>query len=461
MKNIMEKYKYILVVGLGFRSGLTVANFLASKNFKVAVSDMKESAELSSVVDRLDDSVETFLGYQKPELLDKGFDLIVLSPGVPVKTALVQEAVARGIEVISEVEMAFRFMKGHVVSITGTDGKSTTTALTGEIFKKLGFKTFVGGNIGITLTSLVDSTDDDSVTVVELSSFQLETLDTYCSDVAAILNVAPDHLDRYDGMDEYFYAKKNIYKNHKTGNRFIYNYDNEMMRESSKEYPPGSWFFSLSNEKAMAFYKDGFIYINDKGQEQAVLDCSRFKVMGMHNVENAMAALLIAVGLLQKLNMEVDFDAIASACYSFPGLAHRLEYIGEYEGRKFINDSKATTVGALEVALKSIPEMGVLIMGGRTKGDDYARLKPLLLEKVRTLVLIGESAREFSEMFEEVDSVIAEDMNQAVVKAWEKSREGDIVLLSPACASFDMFGSYEERGEKFREAFENMKEGLK
>ncbi len=456
---MMKDYKYILVVGLGYRSGLTVANFLARKNYRVAVSDMKSGNEISSIAEKLDASVEKFLGNQDPSILDRGFDLIVLSPGVPQRIPLIRTAIESGIEVISEVELAYRFMKGIIVSITGTDGKSTTTALTGEIFRRLGFRTFVGGNIGVPLTSLAEDTDDESISVVELSSFQLETLDSYRSDVSAILNVAPDHLDRYDSMEDYFDAKKNIYRNGNEGDVFVYNLDNEMLRNSAAEFPAGSLCFSKSDRGADAFYSEGSIFLKERGAGDAVIDCSKLIIMGMHNVENVMAALLMVVSILKKKGIAPDYEKIAEACYSFPGLEHRMEFLGTYMGRSFYNDSKATTVGALEVALKSIPEKGVLIMGGRTKGDDYSRLKPLVKDKIRTLVLIGESTEEFSGIFSESSQVTAGDLDDAIVRAFSESGEGDIILLSPACASFDMFKSYEERGERFRQAFEKLKNG--
>jgi len=459
VKIMMKRYRNILIVGLGFRSGLTVANFLAEKNYKVTVSDMKEAEELTEILEKLDCGVDKILGNQDPSILDRGFDLIVLSPGVPQRIPLIQAALERGVEVISEVELAYRFMRGTVVSITGTDGKSTTTALTGAIFRKLGFETFVGGNIGIPLTSVAEKTLEDSISVVELSSFQLETLDTYRSDVSAILNVAPDHLDRYDSMDHYFEAKKNIYRNGTEKDVFVYNFDNDMLKKANNEYPEKILSFSLENENCDAFYRDGYIYLKKYMNEGAVIDCSSLKILGMHNVENTMAALLLVTSVLEKKNILPDFKAIADACYAFPGLEHRMEFLGDFENRKFLNDSKATTVGALEVALKSIPEKGVLIMGGRTKGDDYSRLLPLLAEKVRSLVLIGESADEFKNMFSSMESLIASDMDDAVVKAFKKSSDGDMILLSPACASFDMFRSYEQRGEIFKESFEKLVNG--
>ncbi len=452
-------FKKALVVGLGYRTGLAAANFLAHRGVDVTVSDSKSSDELRDIIEKLNPAVKIIAGVQDPRVLESGFDTLVLSPGVPAAIPLVQEALKMGIPVISEIELAYRNMKGHIIAITGTDGKSTTTELTGHIFSELGFYTLVGGNIGIPLISLADKTGDDSVTVVELSSFQLETIDTFKPDVSSILNVTPDHLDRYTGMASYFEAKKRIYMNYGDEEYFVYNRDSAVLREEAAAFPRKSLCFSSLGTICDAFYKDGIIYINDKGEHLPVLEEKRMQILGIHNVENAMAAILMTLSLLNKIGVKPDFTAIAEACYSFNGLEHRMEFAGEYEGRIFINDSKATTIGAVEMAVKSIKSGGVLILGGRTKGDDYSRLRSIITDKVRGIVLIGESQDKFEEIFKGLNTIKVKSLDEAVVKAMSMSQNGDMILLSPACASFDMFSSFDERGKVFKDSVKKIMEG--
>jgi UDP-N-acetylmuramoylalanine--D-glutamate ligase len=428
-----------LVVGLGHRSGLAACNFLARRGCSVTGSDIKSAADLAPVVSKLDPAVTIVTGAQEPALLDAGFDLLVLSPGVPQSIPLVKEAYRRGIPVISEIELAFRFMKGQAVGITGTDGKSTTTTLTGHLLAGLGIKTFVGGNIGVPLVSLVDDMDGDSVTVIELSSFQLETIRDFRADAAAVLNITPDHLDRYPGMKEYAAAKMRIAENQAPDNAFVYYLDDENLRPWLGNVKSRKMSFSLASKGADAFLDNGMIYLRRGGSARPVLEASRMTIIGRHNVLNAMASLLLVLAILDSRGIAPDYARLAELCAGFTGLPHRMERVGEYEGRTFINDSKATTVGAVEMALDGFSGNAVLILGGRTKGDDYSRLAKSIRGKLRGLVLMGESNGEFAAM--------------------KLSETGDSILLSPACASFDMFKSFEERGEKFRDSFTRLATG--
>jgi UDP-N-acetylmuramoylalanine--D-glutamate ligase len=452
-------FKKALVVGLGYRTGLSAANFLSSRGVDVSVSDSKSETELRDIIEKLNPGVAVFAGDQSPEILDSGFDALVLSPGVPVAIPLVQAAIKKGIPVISEIELAYRNMKGRIIAITGTDGKSTTTELTGHIFKELGFNTFVGGNIGIPLISLAEKTDENSVTVVELSSFQLETIDTFKPHVSAILNVTPDHLDRYGSIASYFEAKKRIFMNYGEDEYFIFNRESVVLNADASSFPLKSLCFSSSGNPADSFYKDGMIYLSGEGESVPVIEESKMQLLGIHNMENTMAALLMTVSLLEMKGIAPDLKAIAEACCSFKGLEHRMEFAGEFQGRIFINDSKATTIGAVEMAVKSIKNRGVLILGGRTKGDDYSRLRSVTGEKVRAIVLIGESSDEFEKIFHGLNTVKAGDIDDAVAKSMKLSREGDMILLSPACASFDMFKSFDERGKVFKDSVKKLMEG--
>lgn len=449
----------VLVVGLGDRSGLAAANFLAAKGCRVLVSDIKTRDELADTISRLDSGVEVFAGDQEPALLDRGVDLIVLSPGVPAGVPLIVEACRRGVPVIAEIELAYRFLRGRIVAITGTDGKSTTTSLVGRLLCALGFRALVGGNIGIPLVSLVDESSDDTVSVIELSSFQLETIESFRPHVAAFLNIGADHLDRYESMDDYFQAKLRIAMNQTPDDCFVYNMDDTVLAAGIGGVSARRLGFSMTNTDAAAFMEKDTVFVREAGAVKGVLHPSRMGIIGAHNVQNSMAALLMVVALVRMAGGEPDYPLLAEACYSFEGLAHRMERIGSFEGRRFINDSKATTVGAVEMAIKSLPGGVILILGGRTKGDDYTRLLPTVKERVKHLVLIGESSGEFARIFAEIPASMAGDMDEALIRAMGASVEGDVILLSPACASYDMFRNFEERGEAFRESFDRLVSG--
>ncbi|HQP47968.1 MAG TPA: UDP-N-acetylmuramoyl-L-alanine--D-glutamate ligase [Spirochaetota bacterium] len=460
---IMETMNYnnkkILIAGLGYRTGLASGNFLAGRGAQVSITDTKSREDLAPVIEKLDSSVKVIAGNQDPSLLDEGYELVVLSPGVPQRIPLIREAQKRGIPVISEIELAYRHARGNIIAITGTDGKSTTTALTGHILRELGFDARVGGNIGIPFISLVDDMTDDTISVIELSSFQLETVASFRPDAAAILNVTPDHLDRYDSIDEYYSAKLRIAMNQNRTDTFLYNMDDAVLAAGFGRIAAKQISFSYDNKKADAYCDRDYIYIRYADNLIQCLDTARLQILGAHNVLNTMAAILLVLAVMGKRLEKPDFNAIAHACYSFRGLAHRMEKLGEYEGRTFINDSKATTVGALEMALRSFPGNIVLILGGRTKGDDYSRLSPSMKKRVKSLVLIGESSQSFGSIFHDFSPAAAGSLDEAVVIAMRTSGRGDIVLLSPACASFDMFTSYEDRGDSFRRSFEKLQRG--
>jgi len=446
-----------LVVGLGFRTGVATSNFLAKRGSIVVASDAKSEEQLEEVRAMLDDRVRVVSGEQKPALLNDEFDTVVLSPGVPATIPLIREARRRGIPVISEIELAYRYCRGEIIAITGTDGKSTTTALTGHILKQCGIDTFVGGNIGIPFISFVEKTTDSSVSVLELSSFQLETVERFRPDVAALLNLSCDHLDRYDSIDDYFQAKMRISMNQTEDNFLIYNRDDRLIAQGLNEIRAQKRSFSLS-PGADAFFDNGEIRFRGRNGF-AIIDSGKMKIIGVHNILNTMAGVLLTLAVLDKMGIEPDFPAIEKACHSFRGLPHRMEVVGEFQGRTFINDSKATTVSAVEMALKSLTGNVVLILGGRTKGDDYARLRQSIRERVILLILIGESSADFERLFADCNPVRAETLENAVRTAMRMSTPGDTVLLSPACASFDMFRSYEERGDVFRDHVHQLMRG--
>lgn len=452
--------KNVLVLGLGFRTGLAASNFLARRGLSVTVSDTRSENELADIMAQLEPSVQVIAGRQDPSLLEGGFDAIVLSPGVPQSIPIVAEARKRNIPVISEIELAWPFIRGIIVAITGTDGKSTTTALTTHVLSQLGMDARMGGNIGIPLISIAEETGDTSVTVIELSSFQLETIVHFRPHVAAILNVTPDHLDRYPGMDEYTDAKFRIAMNQHDTDTVVYNMDDNIISSRIDAVPSQRRSFSLTNNEAHAFYADGMIYFNDGDIRRPFLETDKISIIGLHNVQNAMASALMVQAVLRLMQVTPDYSQIADAICSFTGLAHRMEILGSYEERQIINDSKATTVGALEMAVKSIKTHGVFIIGGRTKGDDYSRMRAFMDERVRGIVLVGESTEEFAEIFRGMNTLKANDMDDALAKAMGISRPGDSIVLSPACASFDMFKNYEQRGDTFRESYYKLCRGL-
>ena len=454
------KIRKVLVVGLGSRTGLAAANFFVNKGVKVFVSDQKKREELLDVIDQLPKGVVVITGPQTIDILKNNFDLIVLSPGVPKEIPLIKEALNRQVPVISEVELAFHYLLGDIIAITGTDGKTTTTSLTGHLFKKLGFKSLVGGNIGIPLISLVDKTDENSIIVAELSSFQLETIVDFKPKVAVFLNFSPDHLDRYDDLAGYLAAKERIILNQDENNYFIYNQDDQTVNDLKKGLgKPLS--FSLQDKKAEAFYEDGYIWVKKSladsiSDTQKVISKEDLPFLGEHNIQNAMAAILIFISWCQSKGLEVDLQKIAGAISSFQPLPHRLEKIGNLAGRIFINDSKATTVNAVSAALKSFGEPVILLMGGRGKGDDYQRLVSLLKERVKLLVLFGEARNFLADLYKGSPVVLAETLEEATQEAFSKSQPGDVLLLSPACASFDQFSNFEERGDRFKKIFQEL-----
>ncbi len=456
--NIADIHK-ALVVGLGERTGLTVSNFLRERGVDTFVSDAKSESELSGTISRLKPGIKLLLGRQEPEILREEFDAIILSPGVPVSIPLIVEANRRNIPVISEIELAYGFIKGKIIAITGTDGKTTTTSLTGHILKSLGHKTFVGGNIGTPVLSFAGETDRSSFTVMELSSFQLETIREFRPHVASILNVTPDHMDRYDDMEDYYNTKLRIAMNQEKSDTYIYNLDDTISTEGHHHLESEKLCFSLEKQEADAWYSDGFIFLREGKKSINLLETGRLQILGVHNIQNTLAALLMVKAALEKSGLEPSYTAIAEACYAFPPLEHRMERIGEYKGRIFINDSKATTVGAVEMALRSLPGKGVIILGGRSKGDDYSRLANTLRGRISGMVLMGETREEFTGLFDEFEPVCVEDMDRAVAEAMRLSSENEVILLSPGCASFDMFRNYEVRGEEFRKSFERISRG--
>ncbi len=440
------KNKRVLVVGLG-RSGVAAAFFLQEHGARVTVSDSKTQAQLQGEIPALLDrgiSVETG---RHGERTFRDQDLIVVSPGIPADQPQLQQARLRGIPVIGEVELAFRFLKGRVVAITGSNGKTTTTTLTGEIFARSGKKTLVGGNIGTPVISLAAQSSPDSLVVLEISSFQLETVEQFRPWVAAILNITPDHLDRHRTLQVYVDAKARVFENQQAGDFALLNADDPTCVGLKPRLKAAAYWFSRKQAvENGAFVKNGEIIFRAAGVETPVMPVSDIQLKGAHNLENVLAA--VCMGMIAGCAPEQVRAAVAA----FRGVEHRLELAGTLRGVSFYNDSKATNVDATIKALESFPGNIHLILGGKDKGSDYTVLNPLLRERTKGAYLIGAAAEKIGSQIQGATRMVySGTLEHAVHQAFEAAAPGDVVLLAPACASFDQFDSYEHRGRTFKE----------
>lgn len=456
--------KRATVVGLA-RSGVGAANLLSRLGAAVTVTDKKKPQELAGFLDHLDPAVKKELGHHPLSLFEET-DLIVISPGVPLTIAPLRQAAARGIPVIGELELAYQLISGDalpqakrplLLAVTGTNGKSTTASLVYAMMKNGGFGTLFGGNIGTALTEVLSGSTEQGgraeCFVVEVSSFQLETIETFRPTCASILNITPDHLDRYHSLEEYTGAKCRIALNQREGDVLILNADDEMTEEVLNRIKgsPRILYFSRKRPVEGAYYREGRIVFSIPRLQGVTappdfaVPGSAIAIKGVHNIENAMAASLMA------LVSGCGADAVAETLRSFPGLEHRLEAVRELDGVTFINDSKGTNVGAVIKSLESFSEPVVLIAGGRDKDSDFAVLRPLVKERVKALVLIGEAREKLRKALGDVaQTVMEDDFQSAVARAKQLAAPGDVVLLSPACASFDMFKDFEDRGRQFK-----------
>lgn len=444
-----------LVLGAG-KSGVESARFLANRGAIVALHDKREVETWSDAARGLKEShgVGLIAGQIPSWLLDQ-IDLVVISPGVPTNTIPARYVDRKDGEVIGEVELAFRFMKGRIVGITGSNGKTTTTTLIGELLKNSGIKTQVGGNIGTPLLSLAESSTDETWTVAELSSFQLETIKDFRADIALCLNVTPNHLDRYESFLDYAAAKHRIFMNQTAENVAILNADNEVTATWADGLKANVVFFSVERELDEGLFLRGReLVCRANGKEKVLTTRDEIYLRGLHNVENVLASL--AAGLAAGASPESMRETIAE----FKGVEHRIEFVAELDGVSFYNDSKATSVDATMKALEALSEIDgktVLILGGRGKNAPYAPLIPLIEASVRSLVLIGEDADNIeSQLKGHAEIIRAGSLKEAVEKGFAVAESGDAVLLAPACASFDMFGSFEERGREFKAHVRNL-----
>jgi UDP-N-acetylmuramoylalanine--D-glutamate ligase len=451
--------KKVLVIGAG-RSGVAAARFLAARGAVVALNDRKPLIEWSNEALALkSEGVVGLLAGEVPSWLLDQIELVVLSPGVPTGSIPVRYAERAGAEVIGEVELAWRFMRGRVVGITGTNGKTTTTTLVGEILKDAGIPAQVGGNIGTPLISLAEESREDGWTVAELSSYQLETVRDFRPTVAVVLNLMPDHMDRYESLTDYGAAKHRIFMNQSAGDLAVLNADDPVVSSWAEGLEAHVTLFSVERELEEGLFLRGgreFVARTGRGGERVLMSRGEMQLKGLHNAQNVLAAL--AAGLA----CGATPDSMRETVRRFAPVEHRLERVAEVGGVTFYNDSKATNVDAALKALEALadePGSVVLILGGRGKNAPYAPLAPLIRAKGRALVTVGEDAgRIESELAGVAPVQRAEDLTDAVRRAHAAARPGDIVLLAPACASFDMFQSFEHRGRVFKEAVRGLQQ---
>lgn len=440
----------ILIIGAA-RSGVASAEYLLSIGKQIVISDMNT---------KLAEDVETQLGHasvsyvwgKQPDVAALQPELIVMSPGVPLSIPPVVKARELGIPVISEPELAFRYSDVPFVAITGTNGKTTTTTLTAFLLEKEGRKVVAGGNIGLPLISQCPKMSANDIVVAEMSSFQLESVDSFCPKVAVVMNLTPDHLDRHKTMEAYAAAKANIFKNQGPEEYLLLNKDDAIVAAMAAGAKSHVYYFSQQEilDEGIWLEDGNLVYRLDKnGAPQVLIPAAEIGIVGSHNWQNAMAASLAA------LLMGQQPEIIAERLRAFKGVAHRMEPVATIDGVLYVNDSKGTNPDSTEKALGSYGKRPiVLIAGGRNKGSDMAVLVPLMRAHCRGVVLVGEATGDFIDAFERTgytDYVCADSFEDAVAKAREMALSGDVVLLSPACASWDMFDNFEQRGDLFKE----------
>jgi UDP-N-acetylmuramoylalanine--D-glutamate ligase len=442
------KGKKVLVVGLG-KSGLAAALFLRHRGAQVTVSDARSAEALAKDIPALLEEgimVETgghgLLTFRRQ-------DLIVVSPGVPLNTPELAQVRSFGLPVIGELELAARFLKGRILAITGSNGKTTTTALVGEILEKAGIPTLVGGNIGVPVVSLIEASTDETWSVLEVSSFQLESTYQFHPSIAVILNITPDHLDRHGTFENYALAKERIFAAQEGNDSVVLNADNERAAQAAGRSSAKVYSFSVEHPvERGAWLEQGYVVYRADGDApvEAVMPLSGIPLKGTHNVENVLAAVCAA-----RL-AGAPVDAIRKAIEDFRAVEHRLEYVATINGVEYYNDSKATNVDATAKAVAAFNSGIHLILGGKDKGSDYTLLAPLLRERVRAVYTIGSAAAKIESQLRGVVSIrTCETLDVAVDAAANAARPGEVVVLAPACSSFDQFENYEHRGRVFKE----------
>lgn len=448
------KDKRVLVSGVA-KSGISAAYLLKKLGAYVTIQDAKTEDKLGNVVDELrNNDFKLYLGANPDDIIED-MDILVMSPGVPTDLPFVNKARELNIPVIGEIELAYLFSEAPVIGITGTNGKTTTTTLVGDIVKAYFQKAFVVGNIGNPFADIALDTNENSVVVAELSSFQLETIKEFKPKVSAVLNITPDHLNRHHTLENYIASKERVFENQSGEDYCILNYNDETTRAMAEKTKAKVVFFSLNNEIQEGIYSDEkSIYIRALGYSEKVIDIEELNILGGHNVENAMAAIgcCIAVG--------VPMDIVKKVLKEFRAVEHRIEYVTTIKDIEFYNDSKGTNPDASIKAVEAMKRPICIIAGGYDKGSDYSEWIDTFKGRVKFVAVIGAVKDKIADTLNKAgfnNYKIAESFEEAIDLCYENAVPGDCVLLSPACASWDMFKSYEQRGEIFKEYVKKLK----
>jgi UDP-N-acetylmuramoylalanine--D-glutamate ligase len=448
MQRMDLKGKRVLVVGMG-KSGLAAAVFLRRQGAHVTVSDVRSAESLTKEIPALLEEGIMVEAGGHGLLTFRRQDLIVVSPGVHLDTPALAQVRSFGLPVIGELELAARFLKGRIMAITGSNGKTTTTALAGEILKEAGLHTLVGGNIGLPVVGLIEQSTGDTWSVLEVSSFQLETTQEFHPHIAVILNITPDHLDRHGGFESYARAKERIFAEQSQSDSLVLNADNARAAEAASRSQAQVYWFSVEHPVQQgAWLEAGQVVCRTAPDApvETVMPLAAIPLKGAHNVENVLAAVCAA-----RL-AGAPVDAIRRAVEAFKAVEHRLEHVATINGVEFYNDSKATNVDATAKAVAAFPSGIHLILGGKDKGSDYSQLAPLLRDRVRAVYTIGSASAKIESQLRGVVSINpCQTLENAVNAAASNARPGDVVLLAPACASFDQFENYEHRGRVFKQ----------
>ena len=440
------------ILGAG-RSGIAIAKLLKRKGAKVFLSESLPVNELKYFNEKVlkEEGIEFETGGHTQKVYEN--DIIIKSPGIPMDSSVIKEAVIIGKKVVGEIEAASWFCNCPIIAVTGTNGKTTTTVLTGEIFKNAGYDTKVCGNVGLAFAEVVDELSDDSIVVLEVSSYQLLSTETFRPKVAMFLNLTQDHIDWHKSIENYLDAKLKINVNQKEKDMIIYNYDDELIRGKSDTFNGIKAAFSVHHNLYLEEIKIGCCleqerinYFNRiKDYNVSIINTSDIQIRGLHNVYNSLASITAAKAF------KIEDEVIVDTLKNFSGVEHRIEFVKEINGVKYYNDSKATNVDSLTVALESFGKNIILIMGGEEEENEFEHIKDLIFKRVKDIIAIGESKQFIKQALSKVASVeIAESLDEAVRTASNKGSEGDVVLFSPAYKSFDMFDNFEHRGNEFK-----------
>ncbi len=448
--------KRVLVVGLG-KSGLAAARFLKARGARVTVSDSRPAATVAELPELLDEGIMVEAG-SHGLLTFRRQDLIVVSPGIPLHVPELKQVRSLGLRIIGELELGTRFLQGEIVAVTGSNGKTTTTALLGEVFAASGRPTLVGGNIGMPVVSMVAPSTPETWNVLEVSSFQLETIERFRPRVALVLNITPDHLDRHGSFENYVAAKARITENQTREDSLVLNAENKATQMLAAKTEAQIFWFSLRRGVKQGAFVHGetiFFRAAEGAAPEPVMPVAEIMLVGAHNVENVLAVVCAA-----RL-AGIAAETIRTSVGSFKAVEHRLEFVRALDGVRYFNDSKATNVDATLKALEAFTGGVHVILGGKDKDSDYRALAPLLRERAKTVITIGSAAEKIETQLPGIAKIErAGTLERAVAYAHAQARRGEVVLLAPACASFDQFENYEQRGQRFKALVKDLEESF-